>query len=225
MPASAPVVAPPTAGPQQSVIKWKVVMAGACFVGKTSLVDRMVKSKYAGSHTESTIGMCFFSKAVVRERDGAVVNVLMHDTAGAERYATLIKLYYRDADVVVIVYAVDDPSSMTRALALLVEMRQHMVKPDASIVLVGNKCDINPPHAVPDAEAKAVAGQHDVQCFLTSARMDYNVRQLFDHLVDIAELPTATPARTTTSAPLTSRLLSLTYLTQLVSSSMPCTIL
>ena len=68
------------------------------------------------------------------------INIKVFDTAGMEKFQSVSTGFVRQADVVIIVYAIDDASSIQavpRWTYFAVEN-----KPEAKLILVGNKCDL-----------------------------------------------------------------------------------
>jgi small GTP-binding protein len=75
----------------------KLVLLGETSVGKTSIALRLVKDKF-NENSESTIGAAF-NKITIDK-----MPIDIWDTAGQERYLALTPMYYRGADVVLLVF-------------------------------------------------------------------------------------------------------------------------
>lgn len=82
--------------------KCKVCFIGAAGVGKTSIVKRLVYDRFE-IYEESTIGASFMCKE--SKEQGVAIEIW--DTAGQERYLGMLKMYYRDAQVIVAVVSVE----------------------------------------------------------------------------------------------------------------------
>ena len=86
---------------ETEMTKVKVVLIGAEGTGKTQLARRLRGTdEFHPEHT-STIGANFYSNELGDES----MKLEIWDTAGAERYRSLLPMYTRNADV--IVYVVD----------------------------------------------------------------------------------------------------------------------
>ena len=79
----------------------KIVVMGDVAVGKTSLVTKTVHDIFE-ENQKSTIGASFSAKIVVVQGDEVKLNIW--DTAGQEKYRSMVPLYYKDADAAVLVF-------------------------------------------------------------------------------------------------------------------------
>ena len=81
----------------------KLVLLGETGVGKTSLIQRFVYNDFR-EDPQSTIGANFTSRVVKPSTSQHSIRFHVWDTAGSEVYRSLIRMYYRDATVAVLVY-------------------------------------------------------------------------------------------------------------------------
>lgn len=111
----------------------KCCFIGDYNVGKTSVMYAFLDKRI--DKVETTLGIDFFSKTiVVNDQD---VYLSLWDTAGSERYRSLMHSYLRDADCIVVVY-----DTSLRESNLVHWMRiaeQHHAK---VIGVLGNKTDL-----------------------------------------------------------------------------------
>lgn len=87
---------------------FKIIIAGSSGVGKSSLLHRFVDNIYS-ENLLSTIGVDFKFKTL--EIRGKKVKMQIWDTAGSEAFRSIVSAYYRGANAVVLVYAIDDKLS------------------------------------------------------------------------------------------------------------------
>jgi Ras-related protein Rab-5C len=110
-------------------------------VGKSSLVQRLIRADF-DPHEESTIGASFYSLT----HPTSFIKIDMWDTAGQERYSSLCKLYYRDAEIAIIVIAVNDGKtendSVNRAKKIIEEIITNS-KNIKHFLIVINKLDVD----------------------------------------------------------------------------------
>ncbi|CDK28130.1 unnamed protein product [Kuraishia capsulata CBS 1993] len=153
--ASVASLASPSPNPDK-VADLKLVLLGESAVGKSSLVQRFATDSFDAAK-ESTIGAAFVTKKVYIEDSEApeiirLVNFQIWDTAGQERYKSLTPMYYRNANVAVVVFDITDAGSFDRAAHWINELklyiRDHGLEDEngkhqgLQIVLVGNKKDL-----------------------------------------------------------------------------------
>ncbi|CAL6089031.1 Rab1a [Hexamita inflata] len=116
----------------------KLVMLGEAYVGKTSILYRFMSDQYS-ENLGSTITASFYKKKVTVQN--SIVQLQLWDTAGLEKFKSITPLYYRTADVILVVFAVDSIKSFEKAVRTIEEVRIQRPKPN--IILLGNKTDLN----------------------------------------------------------------------------------
>lgn len=154
---------------------FKVVLLGEGCVGKTSLVLRYVENKFNEKHF-STLQASFLNKKL--NIAGKRVNLAIWDTAGQERFHALGPIYYRDSNGAVLVYDITDEDSFTKVKNWVKELRK-MLGDDVCLCIVGNKTDLEKDRAVPVAEADSYAASVKANHFLTSAKQNRGIEELF----------------------------------------------
>lgn len=160
---------------QTKICQFKLVLLGESAVGKSSLVLRFVKGQFH-EYQESTIGAAFLTQTVCL--DDATVKFEIWDTAGQERYHSLAPMYYRGAQVAIVVYDITNQESFARAKTWVKEL-QRQASPDIVISLAGNKIDLADKRTVEVAEAQAYAEENGLLYMETSAKTAQNVEELF----------------------------------------------
>jgi Ras-related protein Rab-5C len=134
-----------------SDLTYKVVTLGSSGVGKTSLMVRLVHEAFVEDQS-STIGASFLIKKMnlgmvdmANEAKEVTYNLVFEifDTAGQERYESLAPLYYRSANVAIIIYDVTNRESWDRAKRWVTTIEEvHVGIEPILIVVLGNKIDI-----------------------------------------------------------------------------------
>lgn len=100
------------------------------------------------------------------------------DTAGQERFRSLIPSYIRDSSVAVIVFDVASRQSFLNTSKWIEEVRTERGS-DVIIVLVGNKTDLVEKRQVSIEEGEAKARELNVMFIETSAKAGFNIKPLF----------------------------------------------
>jgi Ras-related protein Rab-5C len=135
--------------------------------------------------------------------------LIIRDTAGQERFASLAPMYYRNAQSALVVYDVTKPASFVKARHWVNELKAQ-ASPGIVIALVGNKVDLvetgdtgeegeeeqETARKVATEEGQKLADDEGLLFFETSAKSGYNVRQVF--LAIASKIPQETVRRQTT---------------------------
>ncbi|MCO5548707.1 hypothetical protein L7F22_002166 [Adiantum nelumboides] len=108
------------------------------------------------------------------------------DTAGQERFRSLIPSYIRDSSVAVVVYDVANRQSFLNTARWVEEVRTERGS-DVIIMLVGNKTDLVDKRQVSIEEGDAKAKEFGVMFIETSAKAGFNIKALFRKIA--ASLP------------------------------------
>ncbi|XP_075215187.1 RAS oncogene family member Rab19 [Lycorma delicatula] len=156
---------------------FKIVLIGDCGAGKTCVVQRFKSGTFVERHG-NTIGVDFSMKTV--SVDGKKVKLQIWDTAGQERFRTITQSYYRSANGVIIVYDITKRSSFLGLQRWIEEVRRYTAS-NVMLVLVGNKCDLEPLREVEFAEAEAMCEYIPEILYVmeTSAKENTNIENAF----------------------------------------------
>lgn len=156
--------------------KVKVVLLGPSLVGKTSIVTAYASDSFE-TKASPTVAASFVNKIINLGNDRRPIKLQIWDTAGQERFRGLAPMYYRNADVAVIVYSVTDRESFFEVQSWIDELRTQMSKLPL-IYIVGNKIDAPNKQVKPhEGEQQAnVCGGSFIQ---TSAKDKTNIEELF----------------------------------------------
>ena len=82
---------------------YKIVFVGSSGIGaKTSLIQKILNNTF-NNNSNATTGANYATKAILT-KEGITIMLDIWDTAGQEKYRTLIKFFYKDADCIVLGY-------------------------------------------------------------------------------------------------------------------------
>jgi Ras-related protein Rab-6A len=84
-------------------INLKLIFLGNQGVGKSSILNRFAQDKFEEGY-QATIGLDYHSKYITIDRHS--IKLVLYDTAGQEKFRSLLQLYVRDADIIIAVYDV-----------------------------------------------------------------------------------------------------------------------
>ena len=116
--------------------------------------------------------------------DGSVVNCLIYDTCGQERYNAMNESYYNKADAVLLVYDISKKKSFDAIKNYYCQKIRNCCKKDIPIILLGNKADL-PNREVQTEEGIALALQEKYKFKETSCAKNENVADAFEALIEM----------------------------------------
>ena len=92
------------------LLKFKIVLIGESGVGKTCILQRYIND-IINPNVMPTIGTTFSTKIIEIKEYNKKIKFELWDTAGQEKYKSLAKIFYRNADVCVFVYDITNKNS------------------------------------------------------------------------------------------------------------------
>jgi len=160
----------------------KVVLLGSQSVGKTCLVERYLYGKFNLGVT-ATVGAAFGAKKITK---GAVtINLGIWDTAGAERYEAMSRIYYRQARAAVVCFDLTSSESFAKVKFWVDELYEN--EPTCEVYICGTKVDLL-------AEKEREVERNMVENYMktihakgyyeTSAKTGDNIDVLFDKIAN-----------------------------------------
>ena len=103
------------------------------------------------------------------------------DTAGQERFRNITTQYYKGADGIVLVYDVTDDGSFEKIRDWMAQIQANAEKDDLGLVLLGNKCDVEP-RVVTEEQGNKMAEELHISYFETSALTGQGIKEAFEQL-------------------------------------------
>lgn len=159
----------------QELPKIKLIFLGDQGTGKSSILNRFVNDKFDENY-QATIGLDFNSKIV--KIDNQDVRLLLFDTAGQEKFRSLIQMYTRDSQIILLVYDITRKESFTHIPEWINELT-NVKKEEVIFCLVGNKIDLEDKREVTYEEGKKYAEETKIIFEEVSAKTGDNFASLF----------------------------------------------
>ncbi|XP_030048191.1 GTP-binding protein Di-Ras2 [Microcaecilia unicolor] len=167
--------------PEQSN-DYRVVVFGAGGVGKSSLVLRFVK----GTFRESYIPTIEDTYRQVISCDKSICTLQITDTTGSHQFPAMQRLSISKGHAFILVYSITSRQSLEELKPIYEQICQ--IKGDVEsipIMLVGNKSDENQNRELDSKEGEAMAKKWKCAFMETSAKMNHNVKELFQELLNL----------------------------------------
>ena len=165
---------------KEEVKTFNIITLGDSGVGKTSIIYRYVKNKFDDNNS-STLGINFSYKEIkLNNKDKIILKLKLVDTAGQEKYKALAKSYFKNVDVVLFVFSMNDKETFDTIKDWMVLFNNNNSKEDIPKYLVGNKSDleINVEQSLIDEFVK----ENKIPYMSTSAKDNKNIDELFEEI-------------------------------------------
>src|SRR3990172_1153689 len=173
--------------------KLKLIILGDTGVGKTTIVSRFTQRPLPGCIP--TIG-CNFSLLRFEATGTDPAFILdVWDTAGQERYHSILDLYFQNVDVCLLVYDVNDITSLVRLFEVWLPRYINSKYNNSSdyshkiFYLVGNKDDEETVNPTTNQEIKRILNQHravikqyQIRLWMVSALRDQYIDKLLEDI-------------------------------------------
>lgn len=156
----------------------KLIVVGDSRVGKTCLIARYQENIFSTSFM-STVGMDFIVK---NDRIGdRNVNVKIWDTAGQEKFRSLVDSFYVKANGVLLAFDISSRESYDH-LDEWYEQIKSKALTDTPIVLIGTKSDLSSKREVDSNEAEKWAKTRGLKYFETTSKHGTNVTEAVHYI-------------------------------------------
>ena len=170
---------------RKEIPKYKIIFLGDQGTGKSCILNRFVEDKFDDNY-QATIGLDFQSKNV--KIDNQDVHLLLYDTAGQEKFRSLIPMYTRDANIIILVYDITRKESFNH-IPDWINGLTNVNFDNVIFALVGNKIDLDDKREVNKEEGIKLAQEKKCIFEEVSAKTAENFselfyKQLFDEIVN-----------------------------------------
>jgi Ras-related protein Rab-6A len=162
-------------GPKPEIPKYKLIFLGDQSVGKSCILNRFMNDTFTEDY-QATIGLDFQSKNV--QIDNQDIHLLLYDTAGQEKFRSLIPMYTRDANIILLVYDISNRDSFIHLPDWIKDLTNIKME-EVIFALVGNKNDLDDKRVVNEEEGKKYAEEHDFIFQEVSAKTGDGFSDLF----------------------------------------------
>ena len=159
---------------------YKIIIVGDTCVGKSNILSRYIKNVFR-EDSKSTVGVELGNKLL--KVKGTNTKLQIWDTAGQERYRSITSSYYKGSHGCFIVYDITNEQSFENVEKWFEQVQKEGSK-DVSIILVGNKCDLENERKVPKEKGEEKAKLLNIPFFETSALSNINIGDIFNVIAE-----------------------------------------
>lgn len=129
------------------------------------------------------MGGTFVEKEVVYKEHHKTIKFQIWDTAGQEKYRSINKLFYSDANIAILVYDITRKETFDEIRNYWYQQVVENSPKNIQIVIVGNKSDLYEYQDISTEEVKKFAEQFNASVFETSAKTAIGVDVSFFYLL------------------------------------------
>jgi small GTP-binding protein len=159
---------------------YKIIIVGDTCVGKSNILSRYIKNIFR-EDSKSTVGVELGNKLL--KVKGTNTKLQIWDTAGQERYRSITSSYYKGSHGCFIVYDITNEQSFENVEKWFEQVQKEGSK-DVSIILVGNKCDLENERKIPTEKGEEKAKQLNIPFFETSALSNIKIEDIFNVIAE-----------------------------------------
>ena len=117
--------------------------------------------------------------------DGSVVNALIYDTGGQEKFKSINKSYYNKANAILLVYDISNHLSFDEIKDYYCNEIKEICGDNIPVILLGNKTDLEGKRQVKQEEGVILDVSHNYKFKETSALKNENVADAFEALIEL----------------------------------------
>ena len=163
----------------KTLLTLKLLIIGDSRVGKTSLLLNYVEKIFPEAHI-STLGVEYKEKEIIK--DNYVIRLQIWDTAGEERFRSITKSIYRNANGILFVCDITNRESFKNIKNWIKDADN--VDKDIKGIIIGNKIDLDNERVVSVEDLEEIGKKYNMPFIEASAKTGMNVNKCFEVLID-----------------------------------------
>lgn len=168
----------------------KIVLIGDAGVGKTSIITRLLHNKFDES-VQATLNPDYYNYTL--KVNDYVIRMQIWDTAGQEKYNSIISNHYRSAEAAIFVYSIGNKSSYDNLKEWYKQLTDVQSDENTNVkkILLGNKKDLENEREVEEKDAENFAKEFGFQIFAeVTSKCDENqkifkISHIFDSIAKL----------------------------------------
>lgn len=153
----------------------KMAVLGKSLVGKSALTYRFISNKFPTEHDTTIEDQYKVSKVI----DSVKCRLEILDTAGQDDYQSMLDSWIAFSEGFILVYAIDDVESFDTVKRKYDRIIKTKTIDSYSVIIVGNKCDLENKRKVSKDEAQAYCKSIGVEFLEVSSLQKINVTETF----------------------------------------------
>jgi len=159
----------------------KVVLLGESGVGKTSIITQFISKKF-NQRCPTSVSAQFISKIIKFPEYSKNLKFDIWDTVGQEKYRSLTKIFYKDADIIIFVYDITTEFSFKAIKDYWYKETKEHTDIEPILALAANKIDLYKDEQITNSDGKEYADEINAIFQNTSALSNTGIDNLFENL-------------------------------------------
>ena len=157
----------------------KILLLGDSRVGKTSLLLNYVDKMFPEAHI-STLGVEYKEKTI--NKNNFNIRLQIWDTAGEERFRSITKNIFRNANGILFVYDITNKESFVNIKNWIKDTEN--IDKEIKGLIIGNKIDLEEERKISLEDLEEIGQKYNKPFIETSAKTGANVNECFEVLID-----------------------------------------
>ena len=159
---------------------FKLILIGDSCVGKSNILLKYLKNQF-NENSKTTVDVEFDTKNIIINNKRIKIQIL--DTAGQERYLSIISAYYKGAKGALIVYDITRKNTFDNIDKWITDLKLNGDK-NICIIILGNKSDLIDKREINKNDGIKKAEMYKTAFLETSALNGDNISKAFDELIE-----------------------------------------
>ena len=157
-------------------LQFKVILLGDSGVGKSCLLIRGTRGIFSNI-IGPTIG--YEIMPLLMKIEDTIIKLQIWDTCGQETFRSIIRNYYRNSTLALIVYSIENENSFKNIEKWINDVKTNS-SPDVIFFLIGNKTDLEKNRKVTKEMVDKFCRNNNIDFSLeTSAKTGFNTENIF----------------------------------------------
>ena len=169
---------------ENEILNIKLLTLGESGVGKTTLILNYINPNIKINYLEKynpTIGVDYQKKVITI--DNKNIDIEIWDTAGQERFKNITSHYYSGADGILLLFDISDKSSFEKLSFWINDLNNKVYLDNISLILIGNKSDLDDKREVSIEEAKKFAEENNIEYYEISAINNIGIIEMMEYFI------------------------------------------
>ncbi len=147
---------------------------GESTVGKSCFIRRFCKDVFSNDYL-ATFGFDCMLKDI-KLKNGEILKLNFHDTAGQEKYRSVAFNLIRNADGIFVMYDISKQKTF-EAIDMWIKSIKNVKGEDFPKILIGNKCDLDEEREIQKSQGKEKAEEYKMEFFECSNKTNINIKE------------------------------------------------